>query len=275
MDSQTQEKAKPIAAAPPQNYAVEAINLFDTINIKTIRSLLSGKVIDSSPQELQLQYGENSYLFVYRFGCLVFFNASRELIDRETGRLRAALGGILANPTTETYQVVVADGPPKVEFEYVELKKLTLDPLRMIAMSIGQSAALEYFEVRSERMLLETAALMNELAAAGGLPFASKRLLKLIGSIASTRQYVMSNLSILDPPDETWKSKELERLYKELQGNFDIDVRFRTLDRKLTLVQDNIELLTGLIEAKKTNFLEMLIVILIVTELVLAVLSRH
>jgi uncharacterized Rmd1/YagE family protein len=258
----------------PAGYTVQALNLFDVINIKTIRSLLSGKVIDSSPQELQLQYGENSYLFVYRFGCLVFFNLSQEDIERETGKLKAALGEGLEFPTTETYQVNIGDFTARVEFEYVELKRLSLDHLRLIAKSLGQSAALEYFEIKADRMLSDTASFMENLAKGGSLPFFSKRLLKIIGSTASTRQTILSNLAILDPPEETWKSKELEKLYRELQGNFDIEIRFRSLDRKLILLQDNIEILADLTSARKTALLEALVVILIVAEVILAIVKK-
>lgn len=260
--------------APTQNYSMQAINLFDSINIKAIRSLLSGKIIDSSPQEMQLQYGENSFLFVYRFGCLVYFNMTNELIEQETAKLKAALGEGMPYPTTETYQVNLVDAGTRVEFEYVELKKMSRDSLRLVAMTVGQSAALEYFETRAERVLHDTAKEMQGLSKTGSVPFLTKRLMKIIGSTASTRQYIISNLAILDPPEETWKSKDLEKLYKELQQNFDIEIRFRALDRKLILVQDNIEILADLTSKSRSTLLEALIVFLIIFEIALAILTK-
>lgn len=250
------------------------MNLFDTINIKSIRSVLSGKIIDSSPQAMSLQYGENSYLFIFQFGAVVFFNMPVTEMTREVEKLRSTLGKGLPSPTTESYMVNVGDFPTRVEFEYVELKKLSSDNLRLIALTLGQSAALEYYEALAESMLLDTSSFMRELSKTGTFPLRTKNLLKIIGSTASTRQSIISNLAILDPPDETWKSKELEKLFRELQQNFDIDLRFRTLDRKLTLVQDNIEILADLVETRKTNILEALIVGLIVLEILLAFVKK-
>jgi required for meiotic nuclear division protein 1 len=255
-------------------YLMQAINLYDSINVKTIRPIVSGKVLSSSTQELQVQYGENSYLFVYKFGCVVFFNMSNEQIDAELNKIKAALGNGLPNPTTETYQVNVGDFPLKVEFEYVEVKKLSLDYLRMIAISIGQSAALEYFELSADRMLYDTTTFMQKMARLGRIPFQSKQLVKIIGSTASTRQHIISNVAILDPPEDTWKSKELEKFHKDLQSNFDIDTRFKTLDRKLTLTQDNIEILADFTSTRRMAMLEAAIVILIVVELVIALAGK-
>lgn len=258
----------------PAGYTVQALNLFDVISIKAIRSLLTGKVIFSSPQEMQLQYAENSYLFVYRFGCLVFFNMTNEEIDRETTKLRSALGSQNEFPTTESYVVNVGDFAARVEFDYMELKRLTLDHLRVIAMSLGQSAALEYYELKADRMLRDTSSFMQSLAEDGASSFRTKTLLQIIGSTAFTRQHIISNLAILDPPEETWKNKELERLYRDLQQNFDIEIRFRTLDRKMSLLQDNIEILADLTSKRRTNLLEMSIVLLILLEIILAVIQR-
>ena len=148
-------------------YLMQAINLYDTINIKSIRNVLGGKIVDTSPQAMQVQYGENSYLFVYRFGCVVFFNMTNEEIDRETAKIKVALGPGIAFPTTESYQVNVGDFAPKVEFDYVELKKLSVDHLNFIALTVGQSAALEFFEVSADRMVSDTNKSMQKTRAEG------------------------------------------------------------------------------------------------------------
>mgnify|MGYP000328909725 FL=1 len=253
---------------------MHAVNLYDAIPIKRVRTIVSGKVLDFSPQQMDVEYGENSYLFVFRFGCVVFFNMSPELVQSETAKIKTELGAGFPHPTSETYQVTTGAIADKVEFEYVEIKKYSIDHLRLIALTLGQSTGLEYFEILSDKLLQDTASFMKKLETSGSFPTNSKRLLQFIGSTAGSRQQIVSNLSILDPPEETWKSKELEKFFKELQLNFDIDLRFRALDRKLNLVQDNIEILSDLATARRTTILELLIVILIVLELIMAAFQR-
>ena len=249
----------------PTTYTAQAIHLFGQLNMKGIRALLGGKLINSSPQELQFQYGEYSYLFVYPFGCLVFFNMRSEDIETEIVKLKTTVGGVLELPTSENYEVIVGE-TPRVEFEFLELKKLTQDHVRLVAMCLGQSAGLEYFENKADLMLSDTTNLIENLARRGRLPLSNKHLLQVIGSTASTRQSILTNLAILDPPAETWKSKELEKLYRELHQNFDLEIRFRSLDRKLSLLQDNIEIIVDLASARKATLLEVAILVLIAIE---------
>lgn len=235
--------------------------------------MLSGRVVDSNPNELQLQYGDDGYLFVYRFGALVAFNLSEKMLAEEREKIASWIGPELDKPTFETYQVQVGGTKDNVEFEYVQIRTMSLSHLRLIAITLGQSAALEYVELEANRLLQETMKLMQRLGQKGSVPTGAKALLKFIGSAAANRQHILSSLAIFDPPDETWTSDESQRLFGALQQNFDIDIRFRALDRKLALVQDNIEILVNLLTARRAAFLEFMIVILIVLELVLAILK--
>ncbi len=253
----------------PATYTVQAIHLFGQLNMKSIRSLMGGKLINSSPQELQFQYAENSYLYVYPFGCLVFFNMRGSEIENEIAKLKTLVSGVLEFPTSESYEVTVGENP-RVEFEFLELKKLSADATRLVAMCLGQSAGLEFYENKADAMLADTAVLIDDLAKRGHLPLSNKHLLRVIGSTASARQMILTNLAILDPPAETWKSKELEKLYRELHQNFDLEIRFRSLDRKLSLLQDNIEIIVDLASSKKNTVLEALILIFIMLEILLA-----
>lgn len=253
---------------------MQAINLYDSIQIKRVRSLIEQKVVYSSPQELVFQFAENRLLWVFRFGALVFMGFTKEEMQSSLEIFKNALGPGLPHPATESYQVVLGETGNRVEFEYVELKKLGIDLLRLIAVSVAQSAGLEYFELKIDKLLDETSRLMEKLSRVGSVPLQTRPLLRFIGSVAANRQNIVNNLSILDPPEETWKSKELEKLHREVQANFDIDIRFRTLDRKMSLIQDNLEILSGLVTSRRTTILESMIVILIVLEIVLAILHR-
>jgi uncharacterized Rmd1/YagE family protein len=251
-------------------YQIHAYNLYDAIQIKQLRHVFSGKVTQASSRAMVVKYAEESYLFVFQFGCLVFFNVPEPISAQEKEKIEQVLGPPLKGSTSDSYVVSVGGAANKVEFESVEIKKLSLEFLELISRSVSQSAALEYFENQADDLLESTAKMMDTMAKVGTIPFQSRPMVRLIGRTAAARQKIISHLEILDPPETAWKNKEIERLYYELQENFDLEVRFRTLDRKLSLIQDNIEVLTNLGVGRRTVLLEAMIVILIVFEILMA-----
>ncbi|MCB0416592.1 MAG: RMD1 family protein [Bdellovibrionaceae bacterium] len=259
----------PLETAPPVEITITAYHLYDHLKLKPLVGILSGKLIGSSPRELQFKYGKDSYLFIYRFGSLVFVNVDPGLAVQEMKRIANLIGEPKRIPPTESYDVRLGN-KTDVEFEYAQVKKMTKDTLRMIAMTLGQSAALELMESRTETMLEDSAKLIEEVSKRGRVPNTNKHFVRMIANTASARQDIVSNLAVMDAPEETWESRSLESLHRDVQYNFEIELRSRILDRKLVLIQENIELLADLSSTRRGLLLETLIVVLIVIELGIA-----
>lgn len=255
-------------------FHVHAVNLYDSLPIKGMRGIYGSQVVAASPLELRVRLDVQSYLFLYRFGTVAFFNVAPDRRDIELKRLAASLAPSLSEPTKETYDVRSGGGSDKVDLECVELHQMTADHLSLVAMCVSQSAALEYFENRAAAMLAESAKILDRLAVKGSAPVRARKLLQFIGTAASTRQNIVSNLAIVEQPEATWTSKDLQRLWRELQQNFDIETRLKSLDRRLSLVQDNNAILSDLAQGRKAVMLEMLIILLIAVEIAMGVLGR-
>jgi uncharacterized Rmd1/YagE family protein len=92
-----------------------------------------------------------------------------------------------------------------------------------------------------------------------------------VGLGMSTRNQVVYTLSLLDAPDLTWENERLDRLYRGLRATFEIEDRYRALDHKLTMLQDNLELLVDLAQHRRTFLLEVGVIGLIALEVLLFV----
>lgn len=249
-------------------FAFKALNLYDFLVIKDLRDIVEGTVVEGSRKELEVSIGPKSYMFVFRFGCVVFFNATDEVIGQQLRRIESVAGKALPDVVVENYVVRVADAN-KVEFDFAELKHLDLAHLRLIARTIGQSAALSYFERIAENLVKGTNGFMQGLSRSARLPWSTKSLLRMIGSTASARQHIISNVAVLDTPTDVVQTRELEHFFFDIQENFEIGMRFKTLEKKLALTQENIEILTDLASSRRNTILEALIVLLIVVEMVM------
>jgi uncharacterized Rmd1/YagE family protein len=91
-----------------------------------------------------------------------------------------------------------------------------------------------------------------------------------------TRNLVVGTLSLLDAPSSVWDSEVLDRMYRELRAAFAIEERYRALDHKLDMIQDNLALFVDLTRHRRSLALEIIVILLIAGELILLLLpGKH
>ena len=67
-----------------------------------------------------------------------------------------------------------------------------------------------------------------------------------------------------------WDNEELNLLNRNLKANFDINTRFKDLDYRLQIVEDNLKLFTDVLNVRESSRLEWIIIILILIEILIA-----
>ncbi len=252
-----------------KTYLFHAHNFTDTLKLKGIDKILEGSATVQSATKLIYQDGEG-YFFIYRFGSIIFFNIDqarqKEVLDRITG-FTGQKPEIL---TTEQFTVEVRPNEKSaVGFEHAVLDKITLDRLDILALVLAQSTSLEYFEIKVDEMLKQSDDIGADLKKTGRLAKRASDIKKFIGNCITTKQDLVATLYILDKPDETWNNQVLDSLYKDAADMFELKDRYKTLDYKLRMIQENLELISDLLQHRNANRLEMSIIILIVVEILL------
>ena len=144
------------------------------------------------------------------------------------------------------------------------IDRLTPDRASVIALTVAQSAAMEYYERIVEEMFGRTARLVDRMEARGTVPVSTRPLHRFIGAAIGTRAEVLSILHLLDKPDEAWDDAGMDRIYDELRAEFDLVDRHRALETKLRSVQEALELVLDVARDRRLVVLEATIVVLIV-----------
>jgi required for meiotic nuclear division protein 1 len=67
-----------------------------------------------------------------------------------------------------------------------------------------------------------------------------------------------------------WDRPDLERLYSRLEGEYELKERADALDRKLGLIAETATALTDIIDTERSRRLELIIVVLLIVEIVIA-----
>lgn len=256
-----------------KQYFIQAQHLATRLQLKQVAGQISESPIVQTPYELVYELRANSFVFIYNFGAVVFFNVPE---DSRFLLLRNILGekGGSANVTSEDFIIEeVAELPNnnahETAFNKVRVLNLNYEKIKLICSVIAESTALEYFELIVERDLLtQTQAISRNLKSTGKTDLSMRDMSKFVGLCLSTKQEIISELYIVDSPDETWESNELAKLYADIKQLFEIETRYKVLEYKLKLVQETVDVIVEMLRFKKQSSFEIIIIVLIAIEVV-------
>jgi uncharacterized Rmd1/YagE family protein len=254
------------------NIAVEAFAVASNAPIRQVETYFpeSAERIKVTKTTLVVRYAEGSWAVAHDFGVLVFIgvpDAERELISK---RLLAACESELRPPLVESFVIELApQRVPLVMFDRVVLPALEVRSVELVALVVGQSVGMEYYEDTVDGLVIQLERAAHGLAEAGRWTGNNRELLRLIGRGMATRTQVVHTLSLLDAPALAWDDEMLDRLYRELRSSFAIEDRYRTLDQKLHMIQDNLELMVEIAQHRRSVWLEVAVIALIAVELLL------
>jgi uncharacterized Rmd1/YagE family protein len=217
---------------------------------------------------LVLEVIRSSYAVVTKFGGLVCWNCTEELIDQLYSDIMQ-LGGQNAriDSVQDTVEVETGASSDAVEFSRIRLMQLSLESLKVISLALAQSVALEYFEDRVAQALGNSTAIVDMLRGNGRLRLKEQKIVQAVGFALEVRSAVLANLTLFDDPPETWESESIAHLDAKLYNLFDLEERLSAINRKIEFLQDLNTTLLNLLSNRKSHHLEWIIIILIFIEI--------
>lgn len=263
--------------SPYKVYLIKAIHISERLKLKELRERLSSPPIEFSNYEMVVRYAEDSYLFLYNFGAAVFFNVPDDIQALELGRIQEASAAQSPPPSTDfnrasdlfLLEVQPETQSNRVFFDRLVVRERSYSVLKIVCMLLAESTALDYYEQLVEKLLLQANVYSKRLRAEGRLLRNSQDLIKFIGLCLDTKQEIISNLYIVDSPDETWESVELDKIHQELKVMMEIDTRYRALEYKIKIIEESLNVMIDLSKSKRETFLELTIIALIAFEIIL------
>lgn len=258
--------------------AVHAYGFAATFRLKELATAFEDAEVKLEKDQLTARFpqkdGQERIAFFFDFGAMVVAGLDAQERDRLVKAVTGRHGPEPHAPLTEDFLVEVRPvSQVEVQFDRVVVPQATPAVLSIIALLLAQSVAMDYYEEDVREILTRTDAIVTTLQVAGRLPGRVQDLVKFIGSCIATKNGVISTLSLFDKPDATWEDRELDRLYNALRLELEIDDRFRGLEAKLRMIQENLVLLVDLSQQRSTWRLELTVVLLILFEVVIMLLQ--
>jgi required for meiotic nuclear division protein 1 len=227
-------------------------------------------VISTAPFAFRKAEG---YVVVFRYGAAVLIGLSPEDEAAAIQMIALDAKGAVIEEERVGFEVVPEgeDGPTATGILHLK----GLDPARALVMAdiLAKSVALARYEkeIASVFDTIEPAA--NTLATSGHIPKSRRALLKLIGSALLAQHRVSGRIAFAEKPDILWDHAELERFYSRLEDEYEIIERGTLLNGKTAVIASAAETFTDMVDTARSTRVELLIVILILAELVIAAIT--
>jgi required for meiotic nuclear division protein 1 len=245
----------------------------------TARALLIGRYLDLrkldqvsalaiNPLTVSVPGGGRAVLF--RSGAVVLFGVGHHDEFGFIEHLRPLVKEPLNRSEYENLPLLI-DGARHDSVERDRVILTDTDPARLqvVADILGKSVLLAEQEARVALAFDRIEPLADRLQRHGRVTGDARALIRQIGEALAIQQDLVGRGEIGDKPEVIWERPDLERLFLNLEGEYEIRERQLALERKLTLIGDTAGTLLDLLQTKQSLRVEWYIVILIVIEIVL------
>jgi uncharacterized Rmd1/YagE family protein len=251
---------------------IEAVQIAEVFNIKKFRADYNLIANSGSTSEVFYVIPENNrYLYLFDYGVIVFANYDQKSKKDFINFIKSYATSLVRFKLSEEYLIVTNENSNKiiVENAFVSVPKIDNSLLKIVMLNIGQSVALEHYEILTDSLINSSKEYILQLETNGKLNISKTNLLKYIGKVLNVKNSIIDNLYILDDPNLVWDNEELNLLNRHLKINFDINSRFKGLDYRLQIVEDNLTIFTNILNVKESNRLEWIIILLILSEIII------
>ncbi|KAK1415620.1 hypothetical protein QVD17_31403 [Tagetes erecta] len=223
-----------------------------------------------------LSGSDGVYMVVFQYGSVVLFNVREHEIERYLKIVKEHASGELSEQEMRKDEYEVKEKPTLETWmegglDYIMLQYLNIDGIRTIGSVLGQSVALDYYVRQVDGMVGEFTDINRGMEKTGTFTMKRKKLFQLVGKANSNLADVILKLGLFERSDIAWKDAKYAQIWEYLRDEFELTQRFASLDFKLKFVEHNIRFLQEILQNRKSDFLEWLIIILIGAEILISV----
>lgn len=140
-----------------------------------------------------------------------------------------------------------------------------------ISYALAQSSKISFFESVIEATIDTTKDIPESIAQSGKIGMPPGDIMRHIGHLFILRMNIHLVGSIVDAPEIFWAQPDLEPLYAAVRSYLEIPQRIELLNTRVEVLQDMLQLLKDQVTSSHSEWLEIIVIILIVLEIILGV----
>ena len=243
-----------------------------TVSKRDLETEFPGMILSKIENSLVGEITKEKLIFVSSFGVITFCNFTFDEIESFLERLHVKEARHYKTALiNQDYPMIVHPDYTKPIIDEQTIKYDTFDKsiASIISLALSQSVGLEIRERSLEAKMTESKKLYEKIET---LKVKDRKILmNFASSIAKERFDILNQLYLLDKPDILWDDPKLESLYNQLSLQLELKSRFDVIEYKISYLKESVEFAHDMINQKSSEFLEWVIIWLIVIEIVFSV----
>lgn len=261
-----------------EQIAVKAFDVASAYDLRKAKEVLQkgfpGKML--TPDPLMVQFDAHTLVVVFSYGSIVFFNMALPLVQQVMDSLEQCASRRNKFVSEDDFLLYLASRQQRPEgTDEWYVRELSRDIALLVAIVLSRSVSLEYYEKLVGEALAQFEQTISALATKGWIPHRQREAAKHVGFALAVEHELAHDIAVFDDPEIVWDGgKRVDQLYVSLKREFDLEARMKILQQKISIISRFSTFVLSRLEAQRASYLEWIIIILIVGEILLSLIGR-
>jgi uncharacterized Rmd1/YagE family protein len=219
-------------------------------------------------------------LFVFKNGTLVSWGVKRYEINAYINVIKSLVDKPITILVHDEFHYQIQDKTAIEPHDFFDVDCLSIendtDELKLsLAYGFSQSAKLQYFETIIDALIEKYNPMIQSLSHTGDMPIKRKQIQQVIGEILGAKSELNLISNFLYHPKYFWQHPTLEEHFIMLERYLHIQRRVNAINHRLDTLNEIFDMFNGYLNDRHSHNLEIVIIILIAVEIIIAVMNFH
>lgn len=223
---------------------------------------------------------QNHTIYVFKNGTVVSWGVKRYQINDYLNTIKQLLDKPVNMSVHDEFHFQAGEKTTIEPHDFFDVDCLTIeddsDELKLsLSYGFSQSVKLQYFETIIDALIEKYNPMIQNLSHSGEMEISRTQIQQIIGEILGAKSEMNLISNFLYHPKYFWQHPTLEQHFAMLERYLHIQRRVNAINHRLDTLNEIFEMFNGYLDNRHGHNLEIIIIVLIIMEIVVAVLNLH
>ena len=219
-------------------------------------------------------------VFIFKNGTVVSWGVQRYEINDYLNTIKLLVDKPIALLVHDEFHYQLSDKTAIEPHDFFDVDCLTIenisDELKLsLSYGFSQSVKLQYFETIIDALIEKYNPMIQSLSHTGEMPIKRKQIQQVIGEILGAKSEMNLISNFLYHPKYFWQHPTLEEHFIMLERYLHIQRRVNAINHRLDTLNEIFDMFNGYLDDSHSHNLEIIIIVLITLEIIIAVMNFH